>query len=226
MTDFFTKSPSNFFRIPESRYYRQNAASEVYEFLLDMAYRKDSPFFGNKRHTESVAMAENYKKGHVSCFTSVAMIMKYRGLTRNTVHDALRKLRRLGLIRFEIELDDADEPWKKEGMIYRVAERVKDENGKFTDQELSYLDQAGQIASTPAGAKKIQAALISVFKPGAEPMEILNLRFADVDTKVVKATKQPRAGKKQPKRKPLQESISFGVSDDLDEDNDWIWAAD
>lgn len=196
MTQYFTKSYSNFFRIPESRYFRQNAASEVYEFLQDMAYRKETAAFNNPDHIPTKRMSDEWKKGHLACFTSVSDIEKYRGLSKNTIKKALRTLRDMGLIRFTEADSKLDEPYKKEGMIYYIGRRTVDSNGKMTKETRTYLDDLSRGAESEGNAERLQQLLIDNLKPGAKPMAILNLRFDSVDSRTVRATKQVKQDRK------------------------------
>lgn len=236
--DYFAKLPSNFLRIPESRYFMQSAAGDIYYFLLDMVYRKEDPAYQNKAHTPTVRMAENYAKGYIACWSTVREIMNYRGYTINTVKDALRTLAKLGLIQFETPLEEGQEPFDSEGMIYRVGVRLRDKNGRLTGETEHYLEQISLQASTLEGATRIQTILIRNFKPGAKPMNINNIRFEGVTPKTVKATKQPKAGKNQPPRQKvatveeqewtLDDEIEYGdlVPEDLPPVLTWDSAAD
>lgn len=190
MTQYFIKLPSNFFRIPESRYFRQHAAGDVYEFLLDMAYRREEPLFNNKSHVPSKMMADAWKKGKLTCFTTVSLIEKYRGLSKNTVKDALKKLYKLGLIKLE-KMPESGLPHHRDGLLYILGNRIRDDKGKFTQDAKTFLDKWGEMASNEDGAREIQFLLIETFNQFNNPMHVFNLRFHSVDTKLVKTSKKP-----------------------------------
>lgn len=141
-------------------------------------------------------MADAWKDGKLSCFTTVSMIEKYRGLSKNTVKDALRTLLKMGLIIVE-GIEIGKEPYHPDGMLYILGERLRHPvSGKFTKESKNRLEKMGEIADTLEGALRVQQHLIQHLCPGAKPMPILNLRFEGVNTQVVKKTKKVRQQRK------------------------------
>ncbi|WP_159065956.1 hypothetical protein [Deinococcus ficus] len=195
MTNFFAKSFSNLFRIPESKYLKRSPTWDVYEFLLDMVYRKEVGFYGTNDHVRSAKMAKHYKDGKIGTFTTVLEIEKYRDLSKNAVKDGLRELVQLGFIKLP-EGTDPQTPWDNGGMFYQVGYRTRNAKGTYSGEK-SYLEEIDAKLKYEDEAIKFQKVLIDMFANAREkakgPATIYNLRFGDGIAKKMKETPKRKA---------------------------------